>query len=340
MAKASRIRPEQVVLVELRERLTRVREILPTLSRPAAMKTMAELLALTNEIEEARSDLDPIKDPGASFDPTNPDTAGRLVALALLTQDKVPLARIARTYGSGVYAIYYHGEHPAYSAVSGTETPIYVGKADPKSANARTSREQGPQLFGRLADHRRMIKTVGDYATAHALQHPLSVNDFSCRRLVCATNAQLVAERHLIGTFKPIWNNETAICWGISKHGDSAKTRANKRSPWDVMHPGRAWAMAEILEDKMSPEVIIEGIAKHFVAHLPYKQSSLIVTDFLSAFIQNAAMTPEEVLEDDDAVADAVIRFSNIQFDFLGCRIVISKIQSPNIKSKKWLMKL
>ncbi|NEK66135.1 MAG: Eco29kI family restriction endonuclease, partial [Xanthomonas perforans] len=60
------------------------------------------------------------------------------MALALVAQDRVPLARIARTYGSGVYAIYYHGDHPAYAAVSGTETPIYVGKADPKSADART----------------------------------------------------------------------------------------------------------------------------------------------------------------------------------------------------------
>ncbi|GAE49139.1 hypothetical protein XPU_0671, partial [Xanthomonas arboricola pv. pruni str. MAFF 311562] len=63
MAKAPRLRPEQTVIVEVRERLARLREILPTLSRPAATKTMAELLALTGEIEEARSNLDPIKEP-------------------------------------------------------------------------------------------------------------------------------------------------------------------------------------------------------------------------------------------------------------------------------------
>lgn len=306
MARAPRLRPEQTVIVELREQLARLREILPTLSRPAATKTMAELLALTGEIEEARSNLDPIKEPGASFDPANPDTAGRLVALALVAQDRVPLARIARTYGSGVYAIYYHGDHPAYAAVSGTETPIYVGKADPKSADARTSREQGPQLYGRLADHRRMIKTVGDYAAAQGLPHPLKVDDFTCHRLVCATNAQLVAERHLIGTFRPIWNNEMGICWGISKHGDAATTRANKRSPWDVMHPGRSWAMAESLEDKMSPDVITARIAEHFAANPPHRSRARIVRGFLSAFVQNAAMTPAEVVDDDDAVAAAV----------------------------------
>jgi len=307
MAKAPKLRPEQTVLVELRERLTRLREIMPTLSRPAATKAMAELLAIMGEIEEARSDLDPIKDPGASFDPTNPDTAGRLVALALVAQDKVPLARIARTYGSGVYAIYYQGDHPAYAAVSRTETPIYVGKADPKNADARTSREQGPQLYGRLADHRRMIKTVGEYAMQNNLAHPLRAEDFTCRRLVCATNAQLVAERHLIGTFKPIWNNEMGICWGISKHGDAATTRANKRSPWDVIHPGRPWAMAESLEDKMSPEVIIERIAEHFRANPPLRSRVRIVRGFLSAFVQNAAMTALEIVDDDDAVTVAIV---------------------------------
>ncbi len=307
MARTPRLRPEQTILVELRERLTLLREMLPTLTRPAATKAMAELLAIMGEIENARGDLDPIKEPGASFDPTNPDTAGRLVALALVAQDKVPLARIARTYGSGVYAIYYSGDHPAYAEVSGTETPIYVGKADPKIPDARTSREQGPQLYGRLADHRRMIKTVGEYAANHGLANPLRVEDFFCHRLVCATNAQLVAERHLIGTFKPIWNNEMGICWGISKHGDAATTRANKRSPWDVMHPGRTWAMAESLEDKLSPEVIATRIKEHFLAHPPLRSRVRIVRGFLGAFVQNAAMTAAELVDDDDAVAAAII---------------------------------
>ena len=303
MTRPPKLRPEQAVIVELRERLTHLRKLLSTLTRPAVNKAMAELVALIGEIEEARADLDPIKEPGASFDLSNPDTSGRLVALALIAQDKVPMARIARTYGSGVYAIYYQGGHPAYAAVTRTETPIYVGKADPKSADARTSREQGPQLYGRLADHRRMIKTVGGYTERNGLPHPLRVEDFLCRRLVCATNAQLVAERHLIGTFRPIWNNEVGICWGISKHGDAATTRANKRSPWDVMHPGRLWAMAESLEDKMSPDVITARIGEHFTENPPYRSRARIVRDFLGVFVQNAAMTADEAIEDDDVVA-------------------------------------
>jgi hypothetical protein len=293
--------PAQSVIEELRERLARLRELLPTLSKPAAKKAMAELLSLMGDIEEARAGLDPIKDPGASFDPADPDTAGRLVALALIAQDRVPLGRVARTYGSGVYAIYYCGDHPLYAPVSGTETPVYVGKADPDNPNARTPREQGPRLFGRLKDHRRMIETVGAYAEREAMPHPLRLDDFEARRLVCATNAQLVAERHLIAMFRPIWNNEIGICWGISKHGDAATTRANKRSPWDVMHPGRAWAMAESLDDKATPEDIERRIAEHFEQNPPYRDTVHIVQDFLAAFVQHAAMSPEEPADTDDA---------------------------------------
>lgn len=297
--------PTQSVLDEMREHLALLRELLPTLTKPAAKKAMAELLALMGEIEAARTDIDPIKDPGASFDPADPDTAGRLVALALIAQDRIPLGRIARTYGSGVYAIYYRGDHPLYAPVSGTETPIYVGKADPENPNARTPREQGPRLFGRLNDHRRMIKTVGEYAKLNGLPHPLRVEDFDARRLVCATNAQLVAERHLIGMFHPVWNNEIRICWGISKHGDAAKTRKNKRSPWDVMHTGRSWAMDEELDDKMSSKDITHCVGEHFEQTQPYRDTVHIVRDFLASFVQHAAMSSEEPSVEDDAIDDA-----------------------------------
>lgn len=289
-------RPQDIVLEELRDRLGKLQEIFPSLGRTAANKAMDELLSLAAEIEQTRHKLDPIKEPGASFDPSNPDTAGRLVALALVAQDRVQLDRVARTYGSGIYAIYYHGDHPAYRRISHSETPIYVGKADPQQPQARTSREQGPQLYGRLADHRRMIRTVGLHAEKNKLPNPLRVEDFQCRRLVCASNAQLVAEAQLISIFKPIWNKEFSICWGISKHGDAAKTRSNKRSPWDVMHPGREWAMDEVLADKLSTGTIVKRISEHLDLHKPYRSRARVVRDFLAIFAQNAAMTSGETV--------------------------------------------
>ena len=296
-------RPEREILNELRQKLGDLTGLFPTLTKPAAWRTRGELHALIGRVEAAIADLDPIKDPGGMFDPTVPDTAGRLVALSLLAQPRVPLARIGRTYGSGIYAIYYTGDHPAYAPISGTETPIYVGKADPQSADAKTAREQGPQLYGRLNDHRRAIRKVEQHALATALENPLRLAHFECRRLVCATNAQYVAERHLISIFQPIWNNEMAICWGISKHGDASTTRANKRSPWDVLHPGRLWAMAEELEDKMSSEVIVEKITGHLDRNPPFADRDVIIERIIATFAQDPGLvTPEEAGADVDAV--------------------------------------
>ncbi|NPC47320.1 Eco29kI family restriction endonuclease [Corallococcus sp. AB032C] len=220
------------------------------------------------------------------FDPALPSTAGRLVALALLAQPRYPLADVARAYGSGVYAIYYTGSHPAYLAISRTETPIYVGKADPQSSEADTPREQGTRLSDRLRDHRKSIRTVEKYAETKSLPNPLRISDFEYRRLVVASNAQMAAERYLITIFKPAWNDELKICWGISKHGDSAKTRANRRSPWDTMHPGRLWALSDKLLDKKSENEILQHLSKHLEANAPLMNQQQIMSQFLSEFIQ------------------------------------------------------
>jgi hypothetical protein len=125
----------------------------------------------------------------------------------------VPLADVSPAYGSGVYAIYYTGDHPIYAAISGTETPIYVGKADPANDDASTTREQGAKLTGRLIEHAGTVATAEGYSNSLPKGlSPIYLSDFRCRRLVCATNAQLVAEKHLIRTFWPLWNQETKTC--------------------------------------------------------------------------------------------------------------------------------
>ncbi|MBF0333015.1 MAG: Eco29kI family restriction endonuclease [Alphaproteobacteria bacterium] len=148
--------------------------------------------------------------------------------------------------------------------------------------------DQGPQLTGRLRDHRRMIMTVEKWAMEHPdpANHPLRVADFDYRRLVVASNAQMMAEQCLIGLFQPIWNNEMNICWGISKHGDSAGTRANKRSPWDVLHPGRPWAMDPRLENSRTPDDILSAITAHVECRPAYGGTHQIIDTFLAEFAQ------------------------------------------------------
>ena len=147
-----------------------------------------------------------------------------------MAQPRVPLADVGIFYGAGVYAIYYQGLHEIYRPISGKEVPIYIGKADPDSALARTPIEQKTKLAGRLKEH---CRSIAKAATT------LDINDFDCRYLVVQSGWEKPAESFLINFFTPVWNIETNICYGLGKHGDDALTRANKRSPWDTLHPGR-----------------------------------------------------------------------------------------------------
>jgi hypothetical protein len=293
------------------------------LTKPQAKKLRDKFDAYVAELSSFRERIDPVTDPDSSFDPGNPDTVGRLVVLALLAQERVPLTELRPTYGSGVYAIYYTGGHPAYAEISNTETPIYVGKADPDEPRAATPRQQGVRLFSRLADHREAIREVEKHALEIGASNRLLLTDFECRRLVCATNAQLVAERHLIEMFKPAWNSETKICFGISKHGDSSDTRRNNKSPWDVLHPGRDWAMTSPVRVGMTAETVMEKLAEHFGKHIPHRDQEGVIQIMLDSFRQIArasAEVSEAATESEEVVAaqaeDARIENTDPELEF------------------------
>lgn len=258
----------------------------PNLGAQTQRKVVREIEALSAELDNQVGVLSHVRRPRRFFDPSLPSTIGRLVTLALIAQDPEPLGTITDVYGSGVYAIYYHGSEPLYAAISGTETPIYVGKADPASPNAETPTQQKAQLSKRLCEHKRTIATVEAYAQAYPAKHRIGLGDFHCRRLVCATNAQLVAEQTLIDHFLPVWNSEMKICWGFSKHGDKATTRSNARSPWHVVHPGVRWALDPHLVDAKPMAQIERDIRSHFAFNLPYPNHADLVTNITNEFKQ------------------------------------------------------
>lgn len=235
-----------------------------------------QIKSAIDELATLLAKLDPIAQPTSVFDPSNPKVVGRFVALAMVAQDRHPLSAIPKFYGSGVYAIYYNGAFPAYQAISGTETPIYVGQAAPALSNARTPTDQGAKLSGRLSDHR---KNIGKATTT------LDIADFQFRSLVVQSGWETAAEDYLIHLFRPIWNSETNILYGLGKHGDSATTRANKRSPWDTLHPGRAWA-AESTEDAKSVTQIQAELAQHFAAHPVYPDLEGVLESFIEELRQ------------------------------------------------------
>jgi len=246
---------------ELRNLLVRIDDIPSNTPKVAMRKLRADLETAAIDLRSRLNALDPVSQPPAFFDPADPRLFGTFAAVALLGQERVPLSQRAgqRFYGSGVYAIYYSGDFDLYAPISQTETPIYVGKADPAVRAARTPQQQGPQLSSRLEEHRKNIERATN----------LSVGHFQCRYLPIASGWQAVTESSLIALFNPLWNKEMKVLLGFGKHGDSAETRKNRRSPWDVLHQGRKWAGAEALEDAKSIERIEADVASHFSKHRP-----------------------------------------------------------------------
>jgi len=260
-----------VQLKELSEQLAA--EEAAQLEGPRAKRVRKTISEAYDKLRKVIEDLDPIKHPGFVFDPSNPNVAGRIVGITMIAQSRKPLANVERFYGSGVYAIYYNGSFPAYKAISKKEHPIYVGKADPADPGSKTAVEQGDRLSNRLNDHR---KNIGKASST------LRLEDFEYRALVVQTGWQSAAEDYLIHLFKPIWNSEVGICYGFGKHGDDPGTRANLRSPWDTLHPGRDWAHRDPnMKDARPKERIIKDIAAHLAEHPPLNSIDLILRRFL-----------------------------------------------------------
>lgn len=258
-------------LVELSESIAA--EEPSQLPAPRAKRVRKTISEAYDKLRKVVEDLDPIKHPGFVFDPSNPNVAGRIVGITMVAQPRKPLASVERFYGSGVYAIYYNGHFPAYSAISKREHPIYVGKADPADPASKTAMEQGDRLANRLNDHR---KNIAKAATT------LRLDDFEYRAIVVQTGWQTSAEDYLIHLFKPIWNSEVGICYGFGKHGDDPTTRANLRSPWDTLHPGRDWAHRDPnMKDAKLRKNIVHEIAQHLAKYPPLGSIDEILRRFL-----------------------------------------------------------
>lgn len=250
---------------ELQEGLHTHRDEISQLNRD---KLDAKLAQLVGCFMEARKILDIGKHGKIALSLGHPDAIARFYAFSLVNFDRVSLEQTAenRFYGSGIYAIYYKGaEIYSYCPLSDSETPIYVGKAVPEDRDAELTEQQGPALWKRLREHLKSIRNGG-----------LNHSEFEVRYATVQSGMESAVEDFMIHFFKPIWNKEIKVCFGIGKHGDAATTRANKRSPWDTMHPGRAWADATA-EDQSSRKEIEAKIAAHFKSHPPIQSREQLI---------------------------------------------------------------
>jgi len=248
-------------------------------TNPTRNALTARLVDMKKMLEQVVREIDPVQLPPSFFDPTEPSLIGRFISIALVAQQRYRLDSITSFYGSGVYAIYYTGDFNPYLPVSRTETPIYVGKADPQG-NPKSPVDQGTKLFDRLREHRKSIRKV---------EH-IGINDFECRYLAVQSGYQAAAERHLIGLFRPLWNNETRVLFGIGKHGDSSETRTNNKSPWDTLHPGREWASGN--PEALSRDEIVARVERHFETAVIFKTVDSVLDAFLSELRRTDDLSP------------------------------------------------
>ena len=73
----------------------------------------------------------------------------------------------------------------------------------------------------------------------------------------------------------------------MSKHGDAAVTRKNKRSPWDVVHPGRDWALSPILLNSLEPNIIEARIRATLDRVAPREDHAALLEEMLATFRQD-----------------------------------------------------
>lgn len=171
------------------------------------------------------------------YNPLDKRRLGESVASALLKRSVVELPP-APFSGAGVYVLYYLGDFPAYKKVVAQNlndqwaAPIYVGKAVPPGARkGGYGLDETPSdvLYRRLKEHADSIQQATN----------LKLEDFRCRFLVVDDIWIPLGEALLITMYAPLWNR---LLDGFGNHDPGSGRYNQQRSPWDVVHPGRAWA--------------------------------------------------------------------------------------------------
>lgn len=163
--------------------------------------------------------------------------------------------------GTGIYALYYTGKNPLYVKYSelnrlSYSAAIYVGKAVPKgwrqSRSIHDPLKQSGELCNRLREHARSIDAVSG----------LSPKDFMCRFVIfedAGSDMIGTIEAALIRLNRPLWNSSLD---GFGNHDPGKGRYEQARSDWDVIHPGRQWAL-KCNGTPRKRNAIIEDINNH-----------------------------------------------------------------------------
>lgn len=173
------------------------------------------------------------------FDPLNRENLAYSIGQAILSAPLVRMDQLSRFEGAGLYAIYYCGGNNTYAELSNLnqndqfQCPIYVGKADPKGKRKGIADDlavKGTPLYSRLSKHAASINAVQN----------LDIQDFYCQYLIVEDIWIPLGEALLISKYMPIWNN---FLDGFGNNDPGSGRYNQLRSRWDVLHPGREWAL-------------------------------------------------------------------------------------------------
>lgn len=173
------------------------------------------------------------------FNPLDTKNLAASIAEAMLTRKAYPLGKIPDFKGAGIYAIYYSGNFPPYAEIAKRNAdgrltaPIYVGKAIPSGARkggGAGGASNGKSLLNRLTEH----------ATSIAVASNLEISDFFCRFLVVEDIWIPLGESLLIARHAPVWNS---LVDGFGNHDPGKGRYEGLRPRWDLVHPGRLWAL-------------------------------------------------------------------------------------------------
>jgi hypothetical protein len=198
--------------------------------------------------------------PVKPYNPLDKNSIGENIVKKLVSQPAVPLpdptvkGLFSSFEGAGIYAIYYFGDLDAYNGLfpvnqaEACETPIYIGKADPKGGRKgglNFDAGSGTSLYVRLRDHAESIHQATN----------LNLADFRCRYLVVDEVWIGLGERTAIQTYLPLWNTRLD---GFGNHDPGNRRATQYRSDWDNLHPGRTWAQKLAESPKSVNQIITE----------------------------------------------------------------------------------
>ena len=193
------------------------------------------------------------------YNPLDKINLAQSIATAMLMQYPLPIAQTEDVIGAGVYAIYYTGEFDLYQPISQQnkrerfEQPIYVGKAIPKGGRRgglTLDSSAGTALRDRLRKHASSVENASN----------LDQNDFFFRWLMVDDIWIPLGENILIERFKPLWNQ---VIDGFGNNDPGGRRATQYRSYWDVLHPGRPWAV-KLAQGETTVAQICEKAEQYF----------------------------------------------------------------------------